>query len=188
MFNLFVKQSKSQKAIADEYKHSPALSFFYGIIILGFTLLSFSLHFEFRLIDILSKTSMRDDTQTLSRFEKYLIKRKADEQEAETKVHFGYQISDETLDLPKLAKQTLFLRVIPSKQFVAVYLPEKYKKYEPMIEKNIHDCLFTQAHELKVCLYTTMKIFQITHDSLNDSPFKSDKPYTYSDSFNDKAL
>ncbi len=183
MYNPFVKLTKSQKEAADEYKHSPALSFFYGFIIIGAVLLSFSLHFEFRLIDILSNTSMRDDTGSLTRFEQFIIKRKGDDLESATKVTIGYQVSDENLELPRLAKQTLFLRIYPTKKFVTVYVPMKYKESAAIVEKNLHSCLFEQGHELKTCIMSAMNVFELYYENHDKTPFINSTPYIYTDKF-----
>ncbi len=188
MYNPFVKLTKSQKAAAEEYRHSPGLSLLYGFIILGGSLLCFALHFEFRLIDILSRTSMRDDTQSLSRIDQFTIKRQGDALEEKTKVNFGYQISDDKLELPRLAKQTLFVRVFPAKKFVAVYLPSKYDEYEIIIEKNLHSCFFKQGHGVKTCLLTAIKIFDASFDAIDKNPFINQTPYIYTDKFNNNPF
>ncbi len=117
--------------------------FLYFFLFAGFMIFLYSFNFEVSLLDILSKSSMVDETNNLSTLEKISIKKQADKIYQEYGLGTRFLITDDELTIPSnIPPRRLFFSINPSSNDNLSFFPTQIPRYvQARFDENVSACI-----------------------------------------------
>ncbi len=140
-----------------------------SVIIYGMLFALFSFNFEVKLLGILSNSSMLDETDSLSTFDRIFIKRKADKLFENFGLPFSFLITESPLNLSQVDKSTFYIAIEDKSYNSIVSLPEELSSYEAKVDYVLRSCLHKQqansTRDYAACLEQSLVLLNANMES-----------------------
>ncbi len=177
-FNRSILSKKEQREV-ELIKKDGKGKIIFSVILYSLVFLSFSFNFQIKLLNILSSTSMLDQSDELSTFDRIFIKRKADALYENYGLAFRFLIANSALTLPQDNPDAFFIGIENNTTNSITYLPEYYENFQAIVDYKLRLCLQDQIQnkDYALCIKESL-------DTLNKNMQEAQIRRDYSRSLN----
>ncbi len=138
--NLTNKEKRETQLVIREGRGKLIASVIFYAMLFGV----FSFHFEVKLLNILSSSSMLDESDTLSTFDRIFIKRKADKLYENFGLPFRFYITTSPPVLPKSNTNSLYIALQYKTDNSIVHFPPALATYQAQVDYYFRSCVHTE--------------------------------------------
>ncbi len=160
--------SKKERREVEQYKRSNNTRFFGSLILFLALFFLYQFNFEFKLISILSESSMIDNTGTLDFFDKRKLKKSMDYIYEKHGIALVYNIGYNEIELPRFTIPTIYIAINPLIEDVLAFVPSQMPRNSLMPNDVIRAAQIELEKGLKTCLFgEDSSIYQNLQNTLN---------------------
>ncbi len=149
MKNLFHRSvlTNKEKAYVNSVQRSSGLRLVFTVIVFAMVFFLYSFHFESKIIQILSTTSMIDDTSTLGYSDRRSIKEIADKIKENHSLGLRFHIKHAKIELPRLPDDVIYIAINPIIKDILVSIPAPYLPLQARLDDHLNSCLINSYNQ-----------------------------------------